>query len=257
MITKIIERLESFEKENGIKILYAVESGSRAWGFASLTSDYDVRFLYVKPLDSYLSIDEGRDVLESIEEDGLLDFSGWDLKKTLKLFRKSNPALMEWIHSPIVYLDRYGLSDKLRKLMVLQFNATVAVHHYLHMSERNFKEYLNSERVRVKKYFYVLRPIFACLWILKHQTQPPVPYSELYSDMVLPSYLKAEIDKLYHLRVSLKEDEYIDKSEIVNEYIIREFSHLKEQEKNFPVVYDTSESLNIIFRQTLHDVWNV
>ena len=102
----IHSRLIEIEAKNAIKIVYACESGSRAWGFPSANSDYDVRFIYIRPVDWYLSIYEKRDVIEyPIDEQ--LDISGWDLKKALQLLRKTNPPLLEWLGSPIVYLEEY------------------------------------------------------------------------------------------------------------------------------------------------------
>ncbi len=255
MHTKIIERLESFEQEYNVKVLYAVESGSRAWGFASTTSDYDVRFIYAETIDRYLSLENTRDVIESTEENGLLDFSGWDLKKAMKLFRKGNPALMEWLNSPIVYIDRYGVADILRSAALMCFSPKSSIYHYLHMSNRNYNEYITGDRVRVKRYFYVLRPIFACHWILKYQNQPPVLYSELFSDIDLPANLEEEIENLYSLRVSLQEDEHINKSEIVNKYIIEEFSSLKKLVDTLSSTTESSDNFDNVFRQVLKDVW--
>lgn len=98
----IIDKLKGIEQNNNVKILYACESGSRAWGFASPDSDYDVRFIYIHNPDYYLSIDNADDVIE-LPVNEVLDISGWDIRKALKLFRKSNPPLMEWLQSPIVY----------------------------------------------------------------------------------------------------------------------------------------------------------
>src|SRR5947209_3872560 len=115
MKDKIIAKLYEIEKEQSVKILYAVESGSRAWGFASKDSDYDIRFIYVHPIDWYISIEEKRDVIEYPVKD-LLDFSGWDIRKALQLYKKSNPPLYEWLVSPIVYLEHGNFAQQLRDL---------------------------------------------------------------------------------------------------------------------------------------------
>ncbi|MED1919930.1 nucleotidyltransferase domain-containing protein, partial [Bacillus thuringiensis] len=111
----ILEKLKEIEQAHDLKVLFAVESGSRAWGFPSKDSDYDVRFVYVKKPEWYLSIDDKRDVVEEPIND-LLDINGWDIRKALKLFRKSNPPLQEWLVSDIVYLDTLGFRDELVKL---------------------------------------------------------------------------------------------------------------------------------------------
>ncbi len=116
----IRQRLEKVERENHVRILLAVESGSRAWGFASPDSDWDVRFIYVHPVEWYLKVEPGRDVIEEMDNDGF-DASGWELRKALQLFRKTNPSLLEWLRSPIKYMDR-GLADALIKVEQDYFN---------------------------------------------------------------------------------------------------------------------------------------
>ncbi len=121
MTKTILENLTLIEHDHNVRILYAVESGSRAWGFASKNSDFDVRFIYIHTLDWYLSIQEKRDVIEiPINDD--LDISGWDLRKALGLLRKTNPPLLEWLGSPIIYLDRFGLATKMRQIEANSFS---------------------------------------------------------------------------------------------------------------------------------------
>ena len=104
---EIHELLDRVERHHGVRVVYACESGSRAWGFASPDSDYDIRFIFVRPAASYHSVAEG---LESIDLplDGLLDAGGWDVRKALRLLGKSNGALVEWLHSPVVYVEDPG-----------------------------------------------------------------------------------------------------------------------------------------------------
>lgn len=180
---QILHKLHQIEREEQVTILYACESGSRAWGFASANSDYDVRFIYVRPLDDYLSLYPKRDVIERpIEND--LDINGWDLRKALLLFQKSNPPLLEWLHSPIQYIENEALTSELKKLTEESYSAKASIFHYLHMAKGNFREYLQGEQVRLKKYFYVLRPILACSWIEKYGTIPPVEFQRLKDDLV-------------------------------------------------------------------------
>ena len=160
MRQRIIEELRGIEKKKNVRILLAVESGSRAWGFASPDSDYDVRFIYVRPQNEYLRLDPLRDVIE-LPIDDLLDVNGWDLYKTLQLLHKSNPTLFEWFLSPIVYLET-EFADRFRGIMNTYFSSKRGSYHYLIMAERNYREYLRGDTVKVKKYFYVLRPILAC-----------------------------------------------------------------------------------------------
>ena len=150
MKQKIFERLKSLEHSESIKILLAVESGSRAWGFASNDSDWDVRFIYIQQADWYLSIDDKRDSLDYPADD-LLDFSGWELRKALRLFRKSNPPLLEWLRSHIIYLEQFSTAERMRSLSAEYFNPWSCLHHYLHMASGNFREHLKGDYVPVKK----------------------------------------------------------------------------------------------------------
>ncbi|MDC7219444.1 MAG: nucleotidyltransferase domain-containing protein [Spirochaetales bacterium] len=154
-IPHIKTRLTEIETEHNVQILYAVESGSRAWGFESTDSDYDVRFIYKHQTDWYLNVFPKRDVIEYPIVDEY-DYAGWDIKKTLFLMSKSNPVLFEWLRSPIS-----------------------STYHYLHMARGNFREYLKRDEVRIKKFFYVLRPILACMWIEQFKESPPMEFEDL------------------------------------------------------------------------------
>ncbi len=177
---KIQSRLSIIEKEKNVKILYAVESGSRAWGFESTDSDYDVRFIYKHDINWYLSIIPKRDVIEYDIVDEF-DFSGWDLRKSLFLLNKSNPVLFEWLNSPIIYKkDKYFYS-KILELSKSYFYSISSIFHYLHMAKGNYKTYLKTNKVKIKKYFYVLRPILACMWIEKFNETPPMEFERLLS----------------------------------------------------------------------------
>src|ERR1700744_3548568 len=156
MTETILQTINTLEKENQVQILFACESGSRAWGFASTDSDYDVRFIYIQPRDHYFSIRERRDVIE-LPVDELLDVNGWDIRKALQLFLKSNCPLYEWLQSPIVYKETTGFAKELRDLMPAYFSHRAGGHHYLSMVRNTFENDLQSETVRIKKYFYALR----------------------------------------------------------------------------------------------------
>jgi predicted nucleotidyltransferase len=149
---EIERRLDAIESESGVTIVFACESGSRAWGFASPDSDYDVRFLYVSHPSWYLSVDleDKRDVIETPIE-GVWDVNGWDLRKALRLYRKSNPPLLEWLQSPIVYREPSGAAGKLRNLVPSFYSPTASMYHYLHMAQKNYRTYLREEEVWTKK----------------------------------------------------------------------------------------------------------
>jgi hypothetical protein len=197
---QILGRLEVAEREHEARILYACESGSRAWGFASPDSDYDVRFIYVRDRDWYLSFDieTRRDVIEYPLVDEI-DCGGWDLRKALYLFTRTNGALLEWLHSPIVYLERGRIARELRRLAPRAFNSLALCYHYSHMARGNAREYLFNDKVRLKKYFYVLRPLFAIRYIEAGRGIPPVRFEELV-DASAPRELRSGIEALLALK---------------------------------------------------------
>ncbi|MDE6833209.1 MAG: nucleotidyltransferase domain-containing protein, partial [Ruminococcus sp.] len=172
----ISEKLFTTEKTENIRILHAVESGSRAWGFASPDSDYDVRFIYVRPENYYLRLDKTRDVIEC-ELNDVFDINGWDIAKTLRLLHNSNPTVFEWIHSPIVY-STHDIIKQLTPEIDSFFSCKSGIYHYISTALSNSR-YLKPEQVKYKKYFYVIRPVMACLWILENKTPPPVLFGEL------------------------------------------------------------------------------
>lgn len=168
--------LQTIATEKQVRILYACESGSRAWGFASANSDYDVRFLYIHPYDTYLQLDQPRDVIECPVVDEL-DISGWDIFKALRLLRKSNPPLLEWLYSPVVYLEQSPAIKTLRELVKELYSPAAMFYHYRHMASGNYRQYIQGkDEVLVKKYLYVLRPIVALLYLEQHQEVPPTDF---------------------------------------------------------------------------------
>ena len=176
------KRLLEIEKEYAVKILYAVESGSRAWGFESSDSDYDIRFIYVHNKNWYLNILPKKDVIEyPIIDD--YDYSGWDLRKTLFLLNKSNPVLFEWLKSPIVYYKDNYFYSVMEEISKPYFSPISSVYHYLHMASGNYRQYLQTDDVKIKKYFYVLRPIMACMWIEAYKEPPPMEFEKLLTQV--------------------------------------------------------------------------
>lgn len=178
---RIVKRLIELQKERGIKVLFATEAGSRAWRFHSPDSDFDIRFIYSRPIKEYLSIFPGRDTIELIEEP--FDFVGWDIRKAMRLLLKSNPPLLEWISLGPGYFKQGPLSDLLTQAKDKVISPHSCFYHYYHMAEGNYREYLRGERVRTKKYFYVLRPVLSCRWLEKHNTFPPLDFMDLFSDL--------------------------------------------------------------------------
>ena len=225
MRNEIIRILHEIEKSENIRILHAVESGSRAWGFASLDSDYDVRFIYVRPKEFYLRLEKTRDVIElPINDD--LDINGWDLDKTLVLLHKSNPTLFEWFSSPIQYI-KTDFFDTIQPYLQEYFYSVKGLYHYLSMAKSNYREYLKSDMVKAKKYFYVLRPILACEWIIDNESAPPMLFSDLMK-AELPRDLCEPVNELLNIKMNSPEIKEIPKVQIINEYIENEIDSITE-----------------------------
>ncbi len=256
MKEEIKKELSRLEDEHDIKILYAVESGSRAWGFASTDSDWDVRYIYIHKLDWYLRIDENKkDTREKILPNDL-DLSGWELKKTLRLFRKLNPPLLELLRSPIIYKEEFSIIEQMRNLGEKFFNPKSCMYHYLSMAKGNFKEFLQRDLVKTKKYFYVLRPILACDWIKESNTFPPIEFRDLLDSQIKDEKLKAEIEELLKRKMAGDELKQQPKNKILNEFLEEKInfyekfaSEIKVNEK------PPTKLLDELFKETLFEVW--
>ncbi|WP_277476528.1 nucleotidyltransferase domain-containing protein [Catalinimonas alkaloidigena] len=205
MKKNIINKLKAIEKEYQVKILHACEAGSRAWGFPSPDSDYDVRFIYRKQTDAYLSLFKKSDVINS-EIRGDFDAGGWDIDKSLMLLAKSNVPLMEWIYSPLVYFTDQPFLEKLRSLAERHFAPAAGFYHYQSMAKK-YHSLCDVDRYRLKDLFYALRTAMAAYWVVLYQTFPPVNFTEMLKDLSLPSEVLKEIDALRVLK-SNKEESY-------------------------------------------------
>lgn len=256
MTETILENLARIEQEHNVRILYALESGSRAWGFASRDSDYDVRFIYIHPVEWYLSIRDKRDVIECPISDDL-DICGWDLRKALGLIRKSNPPLFEWLGSPIVYLDRYGLAESLRGMMREFVSPRQCIYHYLHTARNNFKRYLSDDIVRLKKYFYVLRPLLGCIWVEKHNSMPPTEFLRLYEDAELAPDLKKSIDGLLTRKMAGDELDKEPKIEVLNQFLEERITWYTAYVEGMPRTEVDVDTLDELFREMLTKVWSI
>lgn len=255
MKDEIKTELLRLEIQHDIKILYAVESGSRAWGFASTDSDWDVRYIYIHKLDWYLKIDEQKDNQEEILPNDI-DLAGWELKKALRLFRKSNPPILEWLRSPIVYLQQYNTADKLRHLTKEFFNPKSCLHHYLHMAEGNFKQYLQKDKVRVKKYFYVLRPILACDWIKQTNTMAPMEFHKLLETQVTDQNVKTEIQNLLSRKMAGEELNEEPQIKILNDFLEQKIEYYANYVKSLvPGKQPDTAILDEVFKETIHEAW--
>ena len=227
----IREKITEIERQESCRILLAVESGSRAWGFASPDSDYDVRFIYARPEKFYLQLEKRRDVIE-VPINEVLDINGWDLDKTLRLLHRSNPTVFEWFSSPIVYRNS-SFAEAFRPVMARYFSSKSGLWHYLHMAQGNYREFLRGGMVKAKKYFYVLRPVLACRWILETGTPPPMLFSQLMESQ-LEEGLKDTVRQLLELKRNAPEVKLIPRIDTLNAYLERSIAEAQEQIERLP-----------------------
>ena len=243
MENKILDKLKQIEKEKGVKILFAVESGSRAWGFASPDSDYDIRFIYKHDADYYLSLWEKPDVIEFMTEDDL-DGSGWDLRKAVKLLAKSNAPLLEWLYSPVVYFENEEFVNAMRELANVCFSPIATLHHYLGTT-KNFMDVCEQEEVKLKSYFYALRTALAGKWIIENNSFPPVDFLELLP--IAPQNIKEKIKELMVVKASQDEKYLHPKETLITDFLLETVKFNQENASKLGSGKKMSEELDLFF----------
>ncbi len=226
MRLEIVAQIQLIESTYDVKVLYACESGSRGWGFASPDSDYDVRFIYVHRLPWYLQVSPERDVIE-VPISGDLDINGWELRKALGLMKKGNATLIEWLDSPVVYRSDEAFLAQIRDAALQTHQAERSFHHYIHMARGNYREYLRGEAVRLKKYLYVLRPLLATLWVEQGRGVAPIRFSDLVDALVADPALQQSIDELLNHKRQASESQYGRPWPLINQFIDRELTRLE------------------------------
>lgn len=250
MFEQIKAKLDEIEKVENVHIIYAVESGSRAWGFASSDSDYDVRFIYVRDTKDYLRLDEKRDVIEW-QLDDVFDINGWDVQKALRLMNASNPTLFEWNNSEIIYKTTLAY-DEIKNEINKYFKMKKMIYHYLNTANSQYNRYLTNDQVIIKKYFYVLRCIFACNWILKNNEAPPILFTDLL-ESELDENINIIIEGLLNEKIN-STSEKLERPRIneLDDYIVTRLGELEEIVNNLPSDESNDwEGLNRLFLRIL------
>lgn len=246
---EIEQKLLEIEKKENVKILHAVESGSRSWGFASPDSDYDVRFIYIRTKEDYLKVNESKDFIEW-QLDEVLDINGWDLKKVLKQFHRGNATLFEWSNSPIVYKTT-ELWKQIYHEAKSCFSVKAAVYHYYGTAKSTYSKYLQEETVNYKKYFYALRPLLAGMYIQEFKCPPPVLFDDLMK-MNIPAELRNGIYVLLEIKKKSGEREKGVQITVIQDFI---FNELERQKTYGESLSDDRklewDNLNDIFLKTL------
>jgi uncharacterized protein len=251
MEEKIKQYLIDLEKEKNIKILLAVETGSRAWGFPSPDSDYDIRFIYLNPPEWYISLNEKKDTIEKMYENRDLDLSGWDFRKSLHLLWKSNASLLEKIQSPIIYLKDEQFASEILRLSHNTYSKIAVMHHYLSMSKNMYFDVKDKERVKLKKLFYALRTAVACKWILDRDTSPPIVFPIMLEQLDIPEDIKTRVFALITLKSTVDES-YLHTQELeINLFIEKLIAEAEQNATHLPHSRGDIEDLNVFYRSTI------
>ncbi|SOD12756.1 DNA polymerase beta superfamily protein [Pedobacter xixiisoli] len=248
MKTTIINKLKEIEITNNIKILFACESGSRGWEFPSPDSDYDVRFIYVGPLNFYLSVLEKDDHLGFPINDEL-DIYGWDLRKVLKLIKKSNTTPFEWLQSPIVYSEQENFKNDLWQLCQSYFYRKTNINHYLGIAHGALATIVNEDEIKIKKLFYVLRPLLSAKWCLDKETIAPMTIGPLLT--LMPENLKVMVEELIALKAELAESFMVKIDSNLKIYINEQFEICRNAAMKLPKESFEAEMLDTFFRNTI------
>lgn len=255
MTPHILQHLLQTANREGFQILYACETGSRGWGFASPDSDFDVRYIFVYPQDRYLSVFQPPDQFtQMLEVDGeVLDFNGWELGKLLRLLSKSNATPYEWLQSPIIYQEIPGFQEALFQLGAEYLNPRTLVHHYLGICHNSMRTGIVGEQINIKKYFYVLRPLLAAKWAADRRTVPPMQFRPLLNQLDESMPVRQLVEQLWIAKEQEKEGAYTPLQPDIQLFVTEEMARLR-------VLADAMESsarnaapLDQFFRKWLTD----
>jgi uncharacterized protein len=252
---RIVSSLLELEKQYGIKIIYAVEAGSRAWGYESESSDYDVRFVYVNRVQHYLSLQNKRDVIE--KKLPQLELAGWDVKKALSLLHKSNPSILEWLTDENIYIE-HDIVTEIRRLGEKRFSPYKVLNHYMRMAKKNLNLLEDKPSPNVKDYIHIIRPFLACLWVSKLQIFPPNRIAAVMKQADLSKVVREDIECILTLKT--QGSVVMDKTRFISLIKYIEFDLKRIEER----IADSSgdhlvkiEEFNNLFLEILEDVWSV
>jgi len=245
----ILERLRAIEAGHGVRILFAIEGGSRAWGFPSPDSGYDVRFVYAHPADWYLTVAPGRDVIEYPIDDEF-DISGWDIRRTLNLLRKPHPLVLEWLSSPVGYLGDDRVKGEMIALSGKTAYGAACLHHYLQVGEAQWQQHVGGRtQVDLKNYFYVLRPALAIRWLrLNPERPPPMNIQAMSNRLDLGGETLREIAQLLALKSTTRETAAADRIPLLDRLIEDELAYARTSRKRGKR-HDLFDEANTLFRK--------
>ncbi len=254
---KVMDELRGIESREEVKILFAIESGSRAWGFPSPDSDYDARFVYARHPDWYLSITPRRDVIE-LPIDDLLDINGWDIQKALGLLLKPNPVLLEWLDSPIRYIWQDDICAPLVTFSREISHAKACLYHYRSLGMGQYRLHLDGkDKIKLKKLLYVLRPAMAVRWVrLNPDEFPPMNFHKLMEGCDLAPDLRTQIDDILARKAKTKELGYSDPWPDIDAFCVNELNWAKEHVQDYQSpAKDKLSAANELFRKIVKTAW--
>lgn len=246
----IQQLLAQIEKDKGIQIRYACESGSRAWGFPSPDSDFDIRFIYLHSREWYLSVNEGEDNIRVMPND-LLDGNGWDFRKFLRLMHASNSTVYEWLSSPIVYIENKPFTDGLWDLALGYFQPKKVMHHYLGIATGMLEKEFQTSEVKIKKYFYVLRPVLSAAWIAEKGSPPPIDFYQLLPQVQANAPVHQAILDLLKQKETALEGQQVPRVAALDNFVAAELERcetIARATEKRPVTWD---AINDFYRKTL------
>lgn len=247
MKTIIQQKLIEIEAAYSIEILYSCESGSRAWGFPSPDSDYDIRFIYARRMEDYLTIKPVKDHV-SFPIDEVWDIYGWDISKVLRLITQSNTTPFEWLQSPIVYKGKGTFRDELWQLCPDYFCPRRNIHHYLGIA-RGAMETREDGEIKIKKLFYVLRSLLAAMWSAKCNAIAPMSIFTLME--LLPDDLRKKVLSLIELKSAAEEGCLIEIDRDIKWWIDEAFDYCAEASRQLDrKLFDTREA-DKLFRKMI------
>jgi uncharacterized protein len=246
---KIKGILTEIEQKRKIKILYACETGSRAWGFPSPDSDYDVRFIYMHERDWYLSLSHRKDTVEHM--DGELDITGWDLRKSLVLLKKSNAALIERFQSPIAYYTDEVLKRQFVGLIQQYYSPIAVFYHHYSLAQKFWDELYGKEQIKLKSYFYLVRSLLSCHWIVKDKTVLPMDIEGLMN--LIDTERRDQLRALIQLKAGVDEKYLYRRSESLDSWIQDLFQLLKRSKEDLGVNKKDNSALNEFFLKIVNE----
>lgn len=241
--------LSKIEERKKVKILYACETGSRAWGFPSPDSDYDVRFIYMHERDWYLSLSERKDTVEHM--DGDLDVTGWDLRKCLTLLKKSNAPLIERFQSPIEYYSKPGFKDEFKTLIEQYYSPTAVFFHHYSLAIKFWADIEDADEFKLKSWFYLVRSLLSCNWIVKDKSVLPMDIEGLM--LYVSEEIRVELRKLIELKLTVGEKYLNSKDAGLNDWIVNMFESLEATKHNLGVNRNDMQLLNKFFLKKMYD----